>query len=363
MQQHGPHHWLKLIVATLAGMLPATSNSVADDSLDQQPGMVSREFIYEQGPPPRCHASTLAESGGVLVAAWFGGTDEGHKDVGIWVSCKHGEKWSPPVEVADGVQHADKRYPCWNPVLFQPHDGPLLLFYKAGPNPRQWWGMLMTSSDHGASWSDPCRLPEDIAGPIKNKPVELADGVLLCPSSTENHGWRVHFELTSDNGHAWRRVGPINDGKTFGAIQPTILVHGDGRLQALCRTKQHTIAQTFSSDGGLHWEAMTATSLPNNNSGIDAVTLANGRHLLVYNHTVRGRSPLNVAISSDGVHWKAALVLENQPGEYSYPAIVQTSDGLVHTTYTWKRDLVRHVVIDPEKLKPRTMVAGKWPSD
>jgi len=223
--------------------------------------------------------------------------------------------------------------------------------------------MLMTSSDHGATWSVPCRLPEDIAGPIKNKPVELAGGVLLCPSSTEDQGWRLHFELTADNGRTWRRVGPINDGKTFGAIQSTVLVHSDGRLQALCRTRQRTIGQTFSSDGGLHWESMTTTSLPNNNSGLDAVTLADGRHLLIYNHTVRGRSPLNLAISSDGIHWKAALVLENQPGEYSYPAIVQTSDGLVHATYTWKRDLVRHAVIDPKKLKPREMPEGKWPVD
>lgn len=95
---------------------------------------------------------------------------------------------------------------------------------------------------------------------------------------------------------------------------------------------------------------MKATGLPNPNSGIDAVMLRDGRALLVYNHTPRGRSPLNVALSSDGKTWKSALVLENLPGEYSYPAVIQSRDGLVHITYTWHREKIRHVIVDPAKL-------------
>ncbi|HVA45328.1 MAG TPA: exo-alpha-sialidase [Pirellulales bacterium] len=88
----------------------------------------------------------------------------------------------------------------------------------------------------------------------------------------------------------------------------------------------------------------------NPNSGIDAITLRDGGHLIVYNHTQRGRSPLNVAVSRDGSDWKPVLVLENQPGEYSCPAVIQAADGLVHVTYTWQRKRIRHVVIDPVKL-------------
>jgi predicted neuraminidase len=106
---------------------------------------------------------------------------------------------------------------------------------------------------------------------------------------------------------------------------------------------------------------MTLTELPNPNSGTDAVTLYDGRHLLVYNHTTKGRSPLNLALSSDGKSWQAALLLEIAPGEYSYPAIIQTSDGLVHITYTWKRQKVRHVEIDPTKLVLRPIAEGQWP--
>jgi predicted neuraminidase len=91
--------------------------------------------------------------------------------------------------------------------------------------------------------------------------------------------------------------------------------------------------------------------------------LADGRHLLVYNHTARGRSPLNIAVSSNGRDWQAAAVLESQPGEYSYPAVIQTSDQLVHVTYTWKRQRIKHVVLDPKQLKSVPIVDSKWPEE
>ncbi len=312
-----------------------------------QPQIVASEFVYEKAPFRQCHASTIAESNGGLVAAWFGGTREKNPDVGIWVSRKRGKQWTAPVEVANGVQPDGKRHPCWNPVLFQPSKGPLLLFYKVGPSPSTWWGMVMTSSDGGETWSKPQRLPDEIWGPVKNKPVELPDGTLLCGTSSEDRGWRVFMQSTRDPGKKWKSVGPLNDPKEFGVIQPCILVHPQGKLQILCRSKQGKIVESWSNDGGKSWSPMKATSLPNPNSGIDAVTLKDGRHLLVYNHTRLGRSPLNVAVSRDGKTWQEPLVLENTPGEFSYPAIIQTSDGLVHITYTYKRDKVKHVVLKP----------------
>ncbi|MGC1276401.1 MAG: sialidase family protein [Planctomycetaceae bacterium] len=323
----------------------------------ESPAIVSSEFIFEKAPFPSCHASTIVETtDGQLVAAWFGGTAEKHKDVGIWVSRREGDRWTPPDEVANGVQYMTPkgeahRHPCWNPVFFQPNDSSLLLFYKCGPSPDAWWGMLTRSSDDGKSWSFPRRLPEDILGPIKNKPVAIDGGRILCPSSSEHDGWRVHFEITPDHGRTWTRVGPINDGKEIGAIQPSILKHKDRKLQALGRSQQGKIWTAWSDDNGLNWEPMTLLDLPNPNSGTDAVTLADGRHLLVYNHTEKGRTPLNVAISSDGKAWEMVAVLEDEPGEYSYPAVIQTADRLVHITYTWKRERIRHVVLDPKKLE------------
>ena len=327
-----------------------------------QPGLVSSEFIYETAPFPQCHASTIVETKGGFIAAWFGGTREGAPDVGIWSSRREGDQWTAPVELANGLESATNRQPCWNPVLFQPRTGPLLLFYKAGASPGGWRGLLKTSADGGMTWSKSRPLPEGILGPIKNKPVQLASGDILCGTSTEHAGWRVHFERSSDLGQTWRAIAPVNDGKEIGAIQPSILFHKDGRLEALGRTKQGKIFEIWSEDQGQNWGKMTLTALPNPNAGTDAVTLKDGRFLLVYNHTAKGRSPLNVAISTDGKEWQAALVLEDEPGkEFSYPAVIQASDGLVHITYTWKRQRVKHAVLDPAKLELRPITDGAWP--
>jgi predicted neuraminidase len=332
--------------------------------------IVKSEFIFTKAPFPSCHASTIAETKSGLVAAWFGGTAERNPDVCIYVSRNISENWTPPVAVADGVGFGPNRFPTWNPVLFQPKNGPLLLFYKVGPKPAAWWGMMMSSTDDGKNWSNPQRLPDGILGPIKDKPMQLPDGEILCGSSTENNGRKVHFERTSDFGKVWSATLPLGDPEKIGPIQPTILFLKNGVLQTVGRTSSGKIFESFSSDSGRTWEPMTATDLPNPDSGIDAVTLRDGRQLLVYNHNIRtgsrnkGRSPLNVAVSPDGMNWFAALVLEddpNAPNGFSYPAVIQTSDGLVHITYTWERKRIKHVVINPEKLELKPIIHGVWP--
>jgi predicted neuraminidase len=328
----------------------------------EQLGLVKAEFIFDTASFAACHASTIVESRGGLVAAWFGGTGERSPDVGIWLSRYEQGHWTAPVEVANGVQHDAKRYPCWNPVLFQPQKGPLLLFYKVGPRPSAWWGMLMTSTDDGKTWSEPRRLPEDILGPVKNKPVELLNGDILCGSSTENDGWKIHFERTCDCGRTWEIIHPSFKDVNFGAIQPSILFHKDNVLQAVVRTDKGKIADVWSEDGGTHWGRVKMIDLPNPNSGIDAITLHDGRQLLVYNHTAKDRSPLNIAISKDGKTWDAAFVVENDPGqEFSYPAVIQSRDGIVHLVYTWHRKRIKHVAVDPDALELKKIVNGQWP--
>lgn len=325
-------------------------------------GLVKTEYIFETAPFPSCHASTLVETSQGLVAAWFGGTAERNPDVGIWVSRLESGRWTPPVEVANGVQTPQLRYPTWNPVLFQPTTGPLLLFYKVGPSPSTWWGMVMTSADQGRTWSTPRRLPDGVIGPVKNKPVQLRNGDLLSGSSTEHDGWRVHFERSTDNGRTWTVTPPVNDGKQIPAIQPSILFHRNGQLQALGRLQSGKLFETWSSDEGRTWSPLALLSLPNPSAGTDAVTLRDGRQLLVYNHSGDARSPLNVAMSNDGRSWQAALVLEDTPGlAYAYPAVIQTRDGLVHITYTWKRERIAHAVINPATLVLTPIVNGAWP--
>jgi predicted neuraminidase len=330
----------------------------------QDKAYINGELIYplDNKPTPQCHASTLEEIEGGIIVAWFGGTEEKNKDVGIWISRNMDDTWTKPVEVANGIQNANLRYPCWNPVLFQPKEGPLLLFYKIGPSPREWWGMLMTSDDGGLSWSKPKKMGKDkygdLLGPIKNKPVQLENGTIISPTSIEYYEgkdllWRVFFEMSKDNGKTWQIVDYINDGYEFDAIQPSILFYPGNKMQILCRTIQDVISQSWSEDGGYTWSKMTATSLPNPSAGTDAVTLKDGRQLLIYNHTTKkgkfpkGRNMLNLATSVDGKEWKPVMTLERQEGEYSYPAIIQGEDGLVYITYTYRRNSIKYVVINP----------------
>ena len=332
-------------------------------------GVIEDEYIFMDAPFPESHAATIAETPDGLVAAWFGGTKERNPDVGIWVSRKEGHQWTAPVEVANGILSDTLRVACWNPVLYQVPGGDLQLYYKTGTKVATWVGWMRTSRDGGRTWSAAKALPEGFLGPVKNKPVLLSNGELLCPSSTEGNGWKVHFECSSDNGKTWTMRGPINDGKTFNAIQPSILTYGNGKLQILCRSKEGSVVQSWSEDNGLSWSPMSATELPNNNSGTDAVTLKDGRQLIVYNHvkTPKGKSkgartPLNIAVSDDGIHWSAALVLEDSPvSQYSYPSVIQTADGYVHVVYTWRRQRIKHVKIDPRALELKPIKNEQWP--
>jgi predicted neuraminidase len=358
------HALTRALSHTLALSLLTALPAVA---LPDQPALVSSGFVFEEAPFPGCHASTIVETApGQMLAAWFGGTAEGKADVGVWTAHLSENTWSKPVEVANGIQPDGNRFPCWNPVLFRPKDGPLMLFYKVGPSPTRWWGMVRTSTNGGKTWSDARRLPEGIAGPIKNKPIQLPDGSLLSGSSDEGlqngPSWQIHFEHGSADGSGWKRIEVPQPPGSPNAIQPSILQHTDGRLQALGRTREGHLFSTFSTDQGKSWQTPALLQLPNPNSGTDAITLKDGRHLLIYNHTAKGRSPLNLAISRNGTDWEAALVLEEEAGkEFSYPAIIQAADGSVHATYTWKRKRIKHAVIDPARIQPRPFENGAWP--
>lgn len=353
---------LLLMIAVGTGMAQTQINP-------WRPGIVTDEFIYEQAPYKECHAATIAQTPKGLVAAWFGGTKERNPDVCIWVSRRVNGKWTEGQNVANGIQNDTLRYPTWNPVLYQIPDGELMLFYKIGPSPSTWKGYLKTSKDGGITWSAQKALPEGYLGPIKNKP-ELIGKNLICPTSTEGKGgWNIHFEITPDFGKTWKQVSVAKGPDTLEGIQPSILKYKDGRLQLLARSRNRAILESWSSDKGMTWTPLAKTSLPNNNSGTDAVTLKDGRQLLVYNHVLPpgklakgARTPLNVAVSKDGKIWYAALILEDSPiSQYSYPSVIQSSDGMVHFVYTWRRQRIKHVVADPAKFKLVEIKNGEWP--
>ncbi len=327
--------------------------------------VIKSEFIYQKNDVdfPSCHASTIVETSEGFLAAWFGGTEEKAPDVCIYVAAFNNGKWEKPVLAADGIQDANKRFPCWNPVLFRKDNGEIVLYYKVGPDPRTWWGMYKTSSDHGKTWSAAAKISDNLLGPIKNKPVRLNNGKILYPTSFETpEKWNIYMETSDQDLKNWQKINIENNG--LNSIQPSVLFHKDGSLQLLCRSRNKTINTTWSKDNGKTWSPLTQTTLPNNNAGTDAVTLSDGRQLLVFSPITKGRYELGVAVSDDGINWNAAVLLENNPdksAEYSYPAVIQAKNGQVHITYTWKRELIKHVVIDPKKITTKPIQNGEWP--
>lgn len=322
-----------------------------------KPRILSSAHIFTEGQVSfeQCHASTLQSIGkDNLLAAWFGGTHESNPDVVIWSSLYANGKWESPVQIADGILDG-QRYATWNPVLFQyPGTDTLFLYYKIGPNPREWRGYSKYSLDKGRSWSPSNPLAKGVLGPIKNKPVTLKNGLVLSPSSTESKEevWKAHLEISHDHGKTWS-ISKIRQDTSIQVIQPSIVQHRDGRVQVLCRSKENKVMTAFSADQGMTWGPWQATNLLNPNSATDAIRLNNGLFMIVYNPAVagknwwEGRTQLHVATSKDGLQWEDVLTLENgiKGDEYSYPTIIQDEQGLIHITYTWNRKGIKHIVI------------------
>ena len=314
------------------------------------PSLIKEEFIFTDAPFASCHASTLTQThSGAILCAWFAGSEEGANDVAIWFSACEESKWSLPKKIAETEGVA-----CWNPVLFTMPSKEILLFYKAGRNPQQWSGLLKRSCNEGANWSEEECLPAGIIGPAKNKPLLLSNGTLLCGSSIESwRRWGCWIDITADGGHTWHKSAPINvDSQLFGIIQPTLFFGKNGTLKLLARSHQNgSICTAESYDQGKTWSKAQPIALPNPNSAIDAVNIMDGRIVLVYNHSKQERYPLNIAISKDGGGtWKTEVVLEEEPGEYSYPSVIQALDKKIHVTYTWNRKYIKHVILDPQLL-------------
>ena len=316
---------------------------------------VTQEFIYTQAPFPSAHASTIVElKNGDLLSAWFGGSAEGQPDVAIWSARRTGGTWTAPVELV-----REPNIACYNPVLFYSADGKLWLYYKFGPHPSSWSAGRRSSTDDGKTWSPVDHLPAGLYGPIRAKPLVLADGTIVSGTSVESyHSWAAWIERSTDNGNTWSKIGPIvapgfpPPTQTYGIIQPSVVRLKDGTLRLYARSTEQIakICVADSSDGGLHWTAVHTLDLPSPNSGIDAVALPDGRVVLVFNDTTKGRTPLNLAISSDAEYFRMFQTLEKDPGEYSYPAMIQGRGGDLHITYTWNRRRIRYAHLTPKDI-------------
>lgn len=325
-----------------------------------------QEFIVQEDREfDSGHASTLLElKDGNVIVSWFAGSWEKGSDVAIWIARRMDGVWEKPRCICN-----ERCVAMWNPVLFRKSNGNIILFYKVGETISQWKTFYIESDNEGESFGAPMELVEgDIGGrgPVKNKPIRLKDGTVLAPASLEGGVWDCFVDISTDDCKTWEKSGmvplrrasydiqalnrPYNKHYCYGKgiIQPTLWQDKEGDVHMLTRSTSSRIFRSDSSDGGRTWSLAYDTGLPNNNSGIDVAVLPDGRLVLVYNprenlpNYYKGpRTPLVVAYSEDnGETFHELAVLEDGPGEFSYPAIICNDRNEIMVSYTWRRERI-----------------------
>lgn len=305
---------------------------------------ISSELILNQNEYnlKDSHAPTILSLKSKILVAWFAGEKEGDKSVGIWFSEKIGNKWAKAKKIVGTGNE-----PCWNPVLFQLKNGRILLFYKKGFDIKTWKSKYIFSDDEGMTWSEEISLDNNLYGPVKNKPIYINNEDILFGTSSESDGWKVSFSVTK-NLLDWKINTPNISNNEILTIQPTLLLYKNGTIQALSRTQNARLAETWSFDKGKSFSNIVLTDIQSTNSGIDGLVLSNGTALLVLNAITEKnyRNKLIILSSKDGKIWKDFLVLENHiSGQYSYPSIIQDNKGMIHIVYTYDRKNIKHVEI------------------
>lgn len=309
------------------------------------------------------HVASICElAEGKLGAVWYGGTREGDQDVAIYFSIRTpGESgaWTPPraVVTRESASRELQRYvrKVGNAVIFadQREDERSLWLVYVTVAVGGWSGSSLNvkrSFDEGRTWTCSHRLTLspffNISELVKNKPVALGDGAWALPIYHEALGkFSEMLWLRGSSTGVSATKSRMTSGST--AFQPSLVPLTSDEALALCRPADGSRAIMLSrtTDSGRHWSAPQPTALPNPDSGLDALRLSDGRLLLAFNDSKKGRGNLRLAISSDhGNSWnRVATVVAEPGGEFSYPSLLQTTDGRVHLVYTWQRKVIKHV--------------------
>lgn len=307
----------------------------------------SSELIFETIPgAPAHHSPAITEApNGDLLAVWYGGSYESSDDQTLFLARRRKgvRTWETPLALV-----RDSAQPPGNAVIFTGAGRVWIIWARmeASRPLRRGGGwhpvrlMYRISSDNGANWSADQPVDTNVQALPRNPPVRSASGGLLLPLGGSDHGKLASFFLhSSDGGLTWRRSA----GAALGGGQPALVERQDGSLLMLMRSDPRVLSSE-SRDGGQTWNATVRTALRCPNSGVSLTRLANGNLVTVFNDSESDRTPLSVARSLDGGRtWEKPLVLEANPGEYSYPYVIQTVDGQIHITYTFRRYSIRHV--------------------
>ncbi|SEE75322.1 sialidase family protein [Ruania alba] len=329
--------------------------------------------------PVDSHAATLVEtSAGDLLCAWFNGPQEGDRETNVVLSRLPAgtAQWEQPRLMAADPDRSEQ-----NPVLFRAPEGRIWLLHTSNtPHHRTDAHVLArVSDDDGATWSEPETL---FTGPgffLRNPPLFLPDGTWLLPAyQVDSDGEYSVVALSADDGRSWEvREVPGSRHR----VQMSIAPRSDGSLLGLFRSRAaDRVYASESTDLGRTWTAPVRTTLPNNNSAVHQIALADGRLAAVYNDATMERdqfrfvpsgdswrkkavrTPLTLALSDDGGRtWPAHrnlqvadLEYKDAPAGYSYPTMIQTSDGALQIAYSYLRKTIKHVRLQPEWIARQT---------
>jgi predicted neuraminidase len=305
--------------------------------------------LFSDLTPQSVHCATLTELDAPdhLLAACYAFSYETAPDSRIVASSWNGERWSASRTIVDLPGIA-----VGNPVLFTGSDGIVHLFFALlyGPEWTDARVTLMSSTDKGMTWGSMRTLHPMKGLMTKTRPLQLA-GRLLLPVYDEA-SWCSHVLISDTAMGDWQLYGDTTARRK--TIQPAIVELADGTLLMYARSVKGRIFTARSVNGGFSWTASQPSPLPNPNAGIDLIQLRSGRLILVYNPTVEGREQLALAVSEDeGASWSAPHLIEDAVGEFSYPYLIQASDGRIHLLYTAHRVAITHLPFDEAWLLER----------
>lgn len=328
------------------------------------------------------HAANLVKlKNGDLLCFWFSGTGEGESDVAIVMSrlAKGAARWSKTVEIDHQVGRSFQ-----NPVGFQAPDGRLWLLHTsqpAGEGQANAEVLYLTSGDDGQTWKTPRPLFTQPGSFIRQPPVLMGKKVWLLPtyytpSRNITDGAESHYsvvKITRDAGKSWRecKVPESN-----GLVQQSIVRLGTGQFLGLFRSRYADFIYESTSEDGCAWTDPTPTHLPNNNSSIQLAMLRDGSLVIAFNNVNSGttrdkprasaRKPLSIALSQDGgATWPWVRDIETGSGgdqqneskrgtgneDYSYPSVLEDSNGKIDVAYTYCRETIKVVRFDKEWIK------------
>lgn len=291
------------------------------------------------------------DTAGNLVCCWFAGSWEGHPDNAIWCRRQVDGVWASPEELFK----VDERQAHWNPVLFRAPAGHLILFFKVGPSPMDW--RTLSAVYANGKWSSPSVFGGyGGRGPVRSKPIVLANGFWVAPASHEIPRylhrfsrpvleWTSFVDRSESAGQSWAASDLIRAPQGVGLIQPTLWESEEG-LHMLMRSNAGRIFRSDSTDHGVTWAEATPVDLPNPNSAIDVAQVSHGLIALAYNHAGGNwvqRSPMSIAFSrDDGKTWSKRVDVEGGSGNFSYPTLLVRKDRL-YMSYSSNRHSIQMV--------------------